>query len=253
MNRFLRPVATIGVVGAVLSLTTNPSKAAALTPVDFDTLNLGAKIVGPVGPEVETTFITTDGVGLGDLISSVSCPAGFASCLPPTNPAGTLYTYLHQVTTGVNSPNDAPFPDASSFKPITGEVFRLNFPAAGFNGVAGYSFSEAATALDSDDALTVEETEDGSLVWSAPADAGWAPLETVSFFWQTTQNPSGPGGIYELSGDGESGMANGPLPAPVAVVTPPATEVPEPSAIASLALVGAALILCRRSTHSDAA
>ncbi|MEL6816148.1 MAG: exosortase, PEP-CTERM interaction domain protein [Cyanobacteria bacterium J06598_3] len=244
MKRLLLPVAILGLVG----LAAQQAQAAAFAPTDLDSLALGAKIVGPVGPEVETTFVNDSGDGIGDLVSSVSCPAGFSSCLPPTNPAGTLYTYIHQVTPGVNFPNDPPFPAPGVILPVEGvEAFRLNFPAAGFNGVAGYSFAEAATALGESNSLTVEEAGDGSLVWRAPADAGWDTNETISFFWQTTQNPSGPGGIYGLLGDGQSGTANGPLPTPV-VVAPPATEVPEGSAIAALTLLGLSGLLLKRQT-----
>lgn len=241
MKRLLLPVAMIGLV----SIAAQSAQAATFAPTDLDSLSLGAKIVGPVGPEVETTFVNDSGEGIGDLVSSVSCPAGFGSCLPPANPVGTLYTYIHQVTPGVDFPNDPPFPAPGVVLPVEGmEAFRLNFPASGFNGVAGYSFSEATAALG-DSGLSVEEANDGSLVWRAPAEAGWDTNETISFFWQTTQNPSGPGGIYGLLGDGQSGTANGPVPTPV-VVAPPVTEVPEGSAIASLAILSAGLLLKRR-------
>lgn len=249
MKRLLIPAAIIGLV----SIAAPQAQAATFAPTDLDSLSLGAKIVGPVGPEVETTFVNASGEGIGDLSSSVSCPAGFSSCLPPANPAGTLYTYIHQVTPGVDFPNDPPFPAPGVVLPVEGvEAFRLNFPASGFNGVAGYSFSEAAAALGDTSNLTVEEANDGSLVWRAPADAGWDTSETISFFWQTTQNPSGPGGIYGLLGDGQSGTANGPVPTPV-VVAPPATEVPEGSAITPLALLGLGLLIQRRAQASSPA
>ncbi len=243
MNRVLTsalaPVLAMGLV----SLAAHQAQAAILTPTDLDSLPLGEKIVGPVGSEVETTFVNAEGKGLGDLISSVSCPAGFESCLPPQNPAGTLYTYIHQVTPGVDFPNDPPFPAPDVVQPVQqAEAFRLNFPATGFNGVAGYSFDEASAALAEGSSLSITQADDGSLVWSVPTDAGWTQGETISFFWQTTQNPSGPGGVYAFASDGQSGTANGPVPTPLSE----ASEVPEPGAAVPLAVLGAALLLKRR-------
>jgi len=63
------------------------ASAAPVAATDLDGLALGAKIVGPVGPEVDTTFINAAGDGIGDLTSSVSCPAGVASCIPPDQPS----------------------------------------------------------------------------------------------------------------------------------------------------------------------
>ena len=42
--------------------------------IDLDNLPLGAKIVGPVGPEVETTFVKRDGDGVGDLVAVLHAP-----------------------------------------------------------------------------------------------------------------------------------------------------------------------------------
>lgn len=204
-------------VSLVLSLCAFASSASAalVTPVDLGGLTLGAKIVGPVGPEVETTFANGAGDGIGDLISSVSCPAGFASCTPPTNPPGTIYTYQHQVTPGVDFPNDAPFPSPDTILPFDGaDQFALAFAAVGFNGVAGYSFSDATAVLAAGATITIEQLADDSLVWRLSPGAGWDTGESITFFWQTTQPPSGPGGIYGL-GSTQSGTANGPLPTPI--------------------------------------
>ncbi|MGF1602288.1 MAG: exosortase, PEP-CTERM interaction domain protein [Thermosynechococcaceae cyanobacterium] len=192
--------------------------AAAVTLIDstnLDSLTLGEMIVGPVGPTVETTLANASGEGIGDLISSVSCPAGFAACTPPTNPAGTIYTYQHRVTPGVDLPNDAPFPSPGTILPLTNvREFRLNFPAAGFNGIAGYRFSDATTAGAE---IDTELLDDGSLVWRLGENSGWDTGESITFFWQTTQPPSGPGGSYGIANDSQSGTAQGPLPIPVSL------------------------------------
>lgn len=193
-----------------------PAAAVTVTATDLDGLDLGATIVGPVGPTVETTLTNAAGDGIGDLISSVSCPVGFTTCTPPTNPAGTIYTYVHRVTPGVDLPNDPPFPSPSTILPLDNvREFRLNFGAAGFNGVAGYSFGEASTALNSGTEIGIEQLDDGSLVWSLPDNSGWGTNEVLTFFWQTTQPPSGPGGNYGIANDEQSGTAQGPLPVPV--------------------------------------
>ena len=241
MKKVLMPAAAIAGVATVL-LAPFSVQAATFTPADLDQLTLGAKIVGPVGPEVETSLINSSGEGLGDLSSSVSCPAGFASCVPPENPAGTVYTYIHEVTPGVDFPNDPPFAEPDTVLPVTAaQSFSLDFPASGFNGVAGYSFSEAEAALGTDNAPTVEETEGGGLTWRIPTLAEWSDNEKISFFWQTSQNPSGPGGTYRLGTSDQSGTGAGPLPTPVAV-----ESVPEPGAIAPLTLLGLGLLLKRR-------
>jgi len=185
--------------------------------------------VGPVGPEVDATFVNAGGDGVGDLISSVSCPDGFAACMPPNNPQGTIYTYAHTATPGVDLPNDPPFPSPDTILPLDDVTqFGLGFAAEGFNGVAGFSFSEAAAAVGTPGAVAIERLDDGSLVWSVSTD-DWDTGEPITFFWQTMQPPSGPGGIYAISNALTSGSGNGPLPIPV----------PEPG---SAVLVGFAAI-----------
>ncbi|MEO0801061.1 MAG: exosortase, PEP-CTERM interaction domain protein [Cyanobacteria bacterium J06642_2] len=215
------------------------ARAATFIPVDLDQLDLGATIVGPVGPEVEMTFVNDAGEGLGDLISSVSCPTGFDSCVPPDNPLGTLlYTYKHEVTPGVDFPNDPPFPTPASVLPIDNvSEFRLDFAAAGFTGIVGFSFSEAVAAIGSED-ISIEQLGDSSLIWQLPLASGWGTGETITFFWQTTQPPTGPGGVYGLANAEQIGTGAGPLPAPV---------VPEgPNSLALLIVSGVFLVGRRR-------
>ncbi|MEO1378442.1 MAG: exosortase, PEP-CTERM interaction domain protein, partial [Cyanobacteria bacterium J06635_10] len=198
MNKQFFP---IFIAFSLLGLSAQRVNAASLIPTNFDDLNLGATIVGPVGPEVETSLVNSSNQGLGDLTSSVSCPPGFTSCVPPENPQGTIYTYVHQVTPGVDFPNDAPFSEpenAIAFNNV--QEFSLGFNASGFNGVAGYSFSEAQNAIGSDASFDIEQLDDGSLAWTLSGGEAWdtnsSNPETVTFFWQTTQAPSGPGGTY---------------------------------------------------------
>ena len=235
MNRYrqyvLAPLLTAGVIG----LAANSAEALIIAPTDLDTFAVGAKIVGPVGPTVDTAFLDGSGDGVGLLGSSVSCPVGFTACLPPTNPAGTLYTYIHNVTPGGGFPDDAPpFPNPNNLLSLNGvREFSLTFAAEGFTGVAGYSFSEATAALGAGNGFTIKQLADNTLRWRVRQDTGWDTGETVSFFWQTTQAPSGPGGIYSLANPGQSGLANGPLPTPLPAVTKP-DEVAVPEGPVSL-------------------
>ncbi len=234
MNKKFLP---IFIAFSLFGLSAQKANAASLIPTNFDDLNLGATIVGPVGPEVETSLVNTSNQGLGDLTSSVSCPPGFTSCVPPENPAGTIYTYVHQVTPGVDFPNDAPFPlpeNTIAFNDV--QQFSLGFDAAGFNGIAGYSFSQAENVLGSDGSFDIEQLDNGSLVWNVSGGENWdtnnSNPETITFFWQTTQAPSGPGGTYIASNNSTSGSGNGPLPTPV-------QSVPEHNGILGLLAVGA--------------
>lgn len=222
---------------SILILDAGHVGAVSLTATNLDSLTLGARIVGPVGPEVNTSLVNATGDSLGDLESSVSCPAGFAACVPPTNPPGTIYTYVHDVTPGVDSTNNAPFlpqPPVVPFNDVT--EFSLGFDAAGFNGVAGFSFSGAA---DAGGTFGIELLSDGSLVWTANGTY-WGTGEKIAFFWQTTQPPSGPGGVYEASNGITSGTGAGPLPTPVTA------PIPEPATFGLMLLGIIALLIERR-------
>lgn len=211
--------------------------AVAIMPTNLDDLDLGAMIVGPVGPTVDTTFVNSAGEGIADLSSGVSCPQGFDSCVPANNQGipNFFYTYIHVVTPDneVVVTNDPPFPPPDTFIDLQDvSEFRLNFSATGFNGIAGFSSTQvenAGVAL----LPTVEQLIDGTLLWDFGSDSGWDQGESISFFWQTTQPPSGPGGVYALSGRNdtglpESGSAAGPVPQPLAV--------PEPTILSLLVL-----------------
>lgn len=197
----------------IATASSTKAQTPGIEPTDLDSLRLGSKIEGPVGPEVETSFVNTSGNGVGDLSSSVSCPREISdNCTPSENPLGTLYTYVYEVTPGVDLPNDEPFPQPNRLQPFERvESFQLNFPAVGFNGVAGYSFSEAEEATE-EETLVIEISPDGSLIWRLPPEVAWEDGETISFFWQTTQPPVGPNGSYGLAGDGRLSGAVGPLP-----------------------------------------
>ena len=209
-----------GSVWSILGLVPAIVTATIIAPVDLDSLPLGAKIVGPVGPDVETSLNKTPEESIGDLSSSVSCPDGFSECIPSNHAPGTIFTYVHQVTPGVDLPNDPPFPmpdTVTAFDDVIG--FNTGFSAEGFNGVAGYSFSEATAALGASDAIEIEQLGDGSLSWTI-TNSQWDTGELLSFFWQTTQPPSGPGGVYSITNGAMVGSGNGPLPTALPIPLP---------------------------------
>ena len=120
-SRMLAPVALAAVLAACAgepedtepaptpSVTADaPSDPRTLVAADFGELELGPKIEGPVGPEVEASIIV-DGRSIGDIVSYVACPAGVEECDPDELPDDTVYTYVHTVRPGVDDPNDPPF------------------------------------------------------------------------------------------------------------------------------------------------
>ena len=68
-----------------------------LVAADLDLTSLGAKIVGPQGPQVETDLSAANRM-VGQMTSFVACPKDAQECVPGSMPEGTLYTYVHRVT-----------------------------------------------------------------------------------------------------------------------------------------------------------
>lgn len=205
---------------AELDVATTDGEAEAMTkdvePGDSADLQLGAKIVGPQGPEVKTSLTNEAGV-LADITSYVACPAGMEECDPKTAPDGTIYTYVHIVypgedmdpTTGAgDGPDDIDVEIATAFK--------MTAPAHGFTGVAGFSKAEAIAAAGEKVQVVVTCEEDGSLIWTVNAGDGgdqWEDAEPLTFWWQSTLPPAGPASNYEIRANEVSGTGDGPYPA----------------------------------------
>ncbi|GAC30979.1 hypothetical protein [Paraglaciecola polaris] len=229
----------------VLLLLSFNTYALPIVSSDFDGLSLGAKIAGPVGPEVETSLVNSAGQAIGDLASSVSCPPGAAVCSPGDNALGTIYTYVHEVIPGIDLLNDGPFPNPDEVIPFDNiSDFSLGFSASGFNGVAGYSFTEAATAQVNFD---VEISDTGILRWVTDS-SNWGSNEKITFFWQTTQAPVGTGGSYGIANAQDSGFGAGPLPMAIEVAEPNVLG----SLVASLFIVFAFRVRDKQHIHSKA-
>lgn len=212
---------------------------------DLDALALGPKIVGPVGPEVQAS-LATPLAAFGDIASWVACPvrdaiaddtgkpslpqpkgAKIEACEPGNMRDGTVYTYVHAVTPGVDKPNDRPFarPEALNMpKQIT--AFRVTVPLAGFTGKAGYSFGDATKALGKTGKFAVACLGKAIVFTVEAPEGGWRKGQTVRFFWQSTVAPAGPSEGYELAADGKRARGSGPAPAQPEDGEGPALNVP---------------------------
>jgi len=198
-----------------------------LVAADLDLDALGALVEGPQGAEVESEV-----AGLGTVVSYVACPAqefdaadaagavgedepGDEACDIEALPQGARFTYVHRVTLA-EADGEAGEEQASN-----ATAFRTAEAAPGFANVIGFSREQAVQALGDRGDIKVQ-LENGQLIWRIAAGDGWAPGETLTFFWQSTQPPAGPEEAYLLEAEGESGAATGPFPAEDAVEEVPA-------------------------------
>ncbi|MXO90170.1 hypothetical protein [Pontixanthobacter aquaemixtae] len=189
--------------------------AAALPVGDFMDLKLGAKIVGPQGPEVTGTLDSAEG-SFADIRSYVACPAGMDPCDPKTAPEGTIYTYVHVVYPGEDNEDDTGSGEGNDSSDVEQATsFRMLRPAHGFTGSVGYSKAEALAAIG-EKADIVVTCLDGAIIWSVnPGDAGdqWEQAEPMTFYWQSTLPPSGPAPAYSIKANYTEAAGSGPYPA----------------------------------------
>ena len=167
--------------------------AAEMTPqADFAIDGLGAKIVGPQGPEVSSNFTDPSGQPGGTVVSYVACPAGMDSCDPTQTPTNTVYTFVHTVT------------------PANGaSAFRTAIPAYGFTGSMGFDEESAAQALG-EGARMVTRCQGGQLTWAVEGGQGWLPGRPITVWWQSNTPPAGPAPSYEVLAQGDRAAATGP-------------------------------------------
>ncbi len=183
----------------------------ALAPADLDLSTLGAKIVGPQGPEVETTLMA-GGRAIGTMVSFVACPEEETECVPDEMPEGTIYTYVHRITLAEADESEAQpdnGPEAVENPPT---LFRTTEKAHGFTRAVGYINAEAREALGDEDAIGIT-SDDGRLIWRVTRGDGWTPGTALTFWWQSVLPPAGPAEAYLLEVDGNQSAATGPFPA----------------------------------------
>lgn len=182
-----------------------------LAAADLDLSSLGAKIVGPQGPEVETV-LSAGNREIGKMVSFVACPEGTEECKPGEMPEGTIYTYVHHVTLADAQEPEAETSDGPEALESPPTLFRMTQKAHGFNRAVGYSNSQAVDALGNEDAISIT-SDDGRLIWRVVEGDGWKPGSTLTFWWQSTLPPAGPADAYLLEVDGNQAVAKGPFPA----------------------------------------
>lgn len=189
--------------------------AKSLEAGSFMDLELGAKIVGPQGPEVKGSLDTGEG-SFADITSYVACPAGMEICDPATAPEGTVYTYVHIVYPGEdNDPSTGSGTGNDSSHVEKATAFKMLQPAHGFTGTVGYSKAEAVAAMDQS-ANMVITCSGGSIVWTVNnGDGGdqWAQGEPLTFYWQSTLPPDGPAPAYAIVANETEATGPGPMPA----------------------------------------
>lgn len=191
------------------------AKAKALPAGDMTEFTLGAKVVGPKGPEV-TGAMSNEAGNFADLRAYVSCPKGMDKCDPKTAAQGTIYTYVFVVYPGGDNKAASGVGTGNTVSDIErATAFRMTMPAYGFTGNAGYAKPEALAAIGPK-ADVVITCDAGKLVWTVSAGDGgdqWEQKEPLTFYWQSTLPPAGPAKAYALDADGTTAMGSGPYPA----------------------------------------
>ena len=187
------------VIGLAMSLmAAREASAIPITPRDLDSWMGGSK----VGSQSGLFKVANPPVTIGDISSNVFFD-------------GSQYTYVHTVTSHVSLESNSYFATAFSV-------------AKGFNGIAGWSFSDASSAggtgTDTDFSLNEDQ---GHLTWSLRFTDGpdgpdlrssWDPFEPIDFFFVSAQPPGAR--AYFLSpgfGPGEA-QTLGPIPEPGSLV-----------------------------------
>ena len=183
---------------------------------DFADLPLGAKIVGPRGPEVKVRLSNEAGA-FADMTSYVACAGGVDPCDPNNVPAGMPFTYVHTVYPGEdNDPTTGSGAGADSSDVESATRFMMTQPAHGFTGDAGFSVAEVISAVGNR-ARVVVTCVDGGLAWTIDAGDGgnqWEQGEPITFWWQSTEPPAGPAKAYAIKANNVTATGEGPLPAP---------------------------------------
>ncbi|MFB0611353.1 hypothetical protein [Aurantiacibacter poecillastricola] len=171
----------------------------------FNDQQIGPKIAGPEGSEVESE-LTLDGRKVADLVSYVTCPAPAddeepaEECVPGEMPEGTVYTYVHRVTpVETEDQLDAPI------------AFRTTRVAHGFANNIGYDREQGEAVLGDGYSIRVQE-DNGALAWRVEMSDGWDAGEELTFFWQSTLPPEGPVEAYAAATENGRAYGTGPFP-----------------------------------------
>jgi hypothetical protein len=184
-------ITTALLVSIVLPLYSGSAVSAAVSPTDFDTLELGVLYT----TELVSDWQQVTGGATGKLTANVY-----------QNDNGIFTYQLDLAAASSTSPSE----------------FNTQFSVAGFNGIAGYSFSDAihAGSADTSQAFFIDHEDDGTLDWNANIyqmrEGFWAAAEEISFFFQSTLAP-GEGG-YNFISPASTATGYAPVPVPAAIL-----------------------------------
>ena len=167
-------------------------EASAVTIMDYDDLDfLGGAIAGPEDYDFTNDF--------GEMVNKVRKDEDFAT--------NNTYWYIHDVTPNFVDPQGDEFISQ----------FHTDFIPSGFNGVAGWRFSDAASAggglPDGSTAFIVLDLG-GKLFWNVTSD-WWNEAETVRVFFGSTKPPSLNDYVIKDDSDGTgTALSYAPTPEP---------------------------------------
>jgi hypothetical protein len=202
------------IAALMMALMAGTTRADTILPsVDYDTIAVGVLVAGPHLSD----FITPKGADMGDLLGNVYY-----------NEDTDLYTYEMTVTPTVDNIKE----------------WSAGFDVLGFNGVAGYSYSDSAAAGGAGDStdFSVHLDPDGSIDWETNrSNFFFDANESITFFFQSTLPPT-EFKAYTII-NGKQGMASNFAPGREG----PGQVIPVPAALpAGLALLGLCGLARRR-------
>jgi hypothetical protein len=151
---------------------------------NFDGFDAGSKVAADWKL---TNFMTPGGTDIGDLNARVLF-----------NESTNLYTYVFVVTPAVT---------------LGYSEFNTGFNVEGFNGVAGYSSSQATAAGGI--AFSITQDSDGTIDWERQSGFWTKPNNPITFFFQSGLGPEN-GSLYNVmsKSGGASTISYQPVPEP---------------------------------------
>ncbi len=216
--------AAIALAGTMLAFSPK-ANAATVTPTNLNGITLGGSVAGPLtsvfkGYDASTATVVT----FADMTGQVFDNSG-------------IYTYRFTVT-----PADG---TGGTFQEEHVKKFNTNFSVEGFTGVAGWDYTQPPSygGPSGSGGFAVTQLSNGTRYWiAAPTGTNaqaewWNAADPVTFFFQSTKAPAGPGS-YGLADNINGSALN------YSVVPTPASAL---LAVPALALLGLGYMIRRRN------